>query len=195
MNCFKCHGKIEPINDSRYQWRNEFLGDFSIDNTCVEKCNKCGELLLPYYLIKQIEKEEQARLERWLLSQCTNSNDFTDKFISATELAEVLGVSRNAVHKTPKYKTLIYNIKIRDQVLYFLKSAEKYKKSKDGRFEINQSTIEKNFEYVEVIPFNAEEHYDEEGRKRSHTATNITNSNSKGIAKSASGRCAHYQAQ
>jgi hypothetical protein len=84
---------------------------------------------------KRIEERRYEILKQWLQSQPLNA------FISATETASILGISRQALHKHKRirrgfiYCTTFGEKKVR---LYLKNSVLQFKKTGDGRFPLRQ---------------------------------------------------------
>lgn len=130
MACLECGGKLKKINGI-YLWRHKFLGTLSLDGMEYEKCEKCGDVLLPSQTCRKMDIEEKKVLNDWLLSQPLNS------FWKSKHVVKLLGFSRQALHKHPKYRGLIFHLEYEEEVYYLRKSVELFKKHGDGRFEIS----------------------------------------------------------
>ena len=138
MKCPECGGEMKHRNN--YAWEDRFLGAFRIEVQPGEYwyCAECNEEVLSYSLMKKIEYEEQKRTEQLLLESVGNDlEEFKANLITNHELVQVLGKSRQAIQQDRRIKTLIFHVQEKSgQVVYWRKSAEQYKESGDGRFEL-----------------------------------------------------------
>ena len=136
--CYEC-GSYMKIG-CEYTWKNKFLGEFSI--LCNEKeyyyCS-CGEELMALSLLERVEQEEQKRVEQLLLNSVDcDFEKYKNELIPCSELGEVLGISRQAISKNKRIKTLIYKVVINNETFYWKDSAILFRKYGDGRFDLHK---------------------------------------------------------
>ena len=151
MKCPECGGEMKPRR--YYTWEDRFLGSFSIETQPGEywHCAECNDEILSYSLMKKIECEEQKRTEQLLLENVGNDYEkFKENLITNNELVHLLGKTRQAIQQDRRIKTLIFHVQEKSgQVVYWKKSAEQYKASGDGRFEL---FVKEEKERIEVAP-------------------------------------------
>lgn len=134
--CYNC-GK-EMLTDKQYRWHDDFLGDFVID--CQPKeysfC-ECGEERLAYSLCLRIEQEEQNRISQAIMNMAQNNLERLDELVATSrELKSIMNVSRQAINKNGKLKTLVYHITFKGKIYYLKKSVKLFKETGDGRFDL-----------------------------------------------------------
>ena len=136
--CYECGSRLSM--GFEYSWENKFLGEFSI------LCNEgefyscaCGNELISLSLLRRIEQEEQKRVEQLLLNSVDcDFEKYKNELISCNELGRVLGISRQAISKNRRIKTLIYKVVINNETFYWRESAVLFKKYGDGRFDLRK---------------------------------------------------------
>ncbi len=136
--CCEC-GSYMKIG-CEYTWKNKFLGEFSI--FCNENeyyyCS-CGEELMALSLLERVEQEEQKRVEQLLLNSVDcDFEKYKNELIPCNELGKVLGISRQAISKNRRIKTLMYKVVINNETFYWRESAILFKKYGDGRFDLRK---------------------------------------------------------
>jgi len=130
MQCVKCSGQFATIKGT-LELIDRILGNFLVLDTEYEKCNMCGEELYSPVTIRAIEKAEDLRKKELLLRKPLND------FILASEVAQILNCSRQAVHKHKKIKRgFIHFVKYNKKIYYLKKSVELYKEIGDGRLQL-----------------------------------------------------------
>lgn len=130
MNCIKCggiyqeqYGEIPLYDDS--------IGSYSVLNVSYEKCDQCGELLFPPETIQAIE-DRRNEIKNELVGR-----EPISAFISASETASILGITRQALNKHRRIRRgFIYRMTIGGVTVYHGKSVELFKEKEDGRFEL-----------------------------------------------------------
>lgn len=131
MKCLECGGEIKEVTGD-YIWQDKFLGHLSLSNLKYKKCKKCGDVIFPSESSHRIDLEEKRFVNDWLLSLPLKD------FCKSKYVTNLLGFSRQAFHKHPRYKGRIYRVEYEGEIHYLKKSVELFKKSGDGRFEIQQ---------------------------------------------------------
>ena len=136
--CYECGSNLSM--GFEYNWENKFLGEFSIScdegefYTCA-----CGNELISLSLLGRIEQEEQKRVEQLLLNSVDcDFEKYKNELIPCNELGRVLGISRQAISKNRRIKTLIYKVVINNETFYWRESAILFKKYGDGRFDLRK---------------------------------------------------------
>ena len=136
MHCWKC-GKEMTSHKGTYEYDNKYLGHISVPYDVGElyACD-CGED--PYVSealsTRALEIEQQKIEQLLLLSVGGDVAEFKRNLIGTSELECVLGVTRQAIGKTPKYRNRIYHVVMNGDLLWWRPSAERFGKCGDGRF-------------------------------------------------------------
>jgi len=127
MRCINCSGQIVTIKGD-LKLQDKVLGDFTAPNTEFEQCENCGEKLYSPITLKAIEDTEAKRKEELLLKKPL------ENFLSATEVAKILGCTRQAIHKHKRIRRgFIHFVKHNGILLYLKESVELFKETGDGR--------------------------------------------------------------
>lgn len=144
MRCLKCGGELAKEKGSLVVNR-DFIGNFTIDNVNYKKCDDCGNLRFPAATAKRIE-EKELKIREALIGKLP-----ANEFIGATAAAEILGITRQAMHKQARIRRgFIYSIKIDNKNFYHTRSIKLYKEKGDGRFQLTTSTQRKEVKYIMV---------------------------------------------
>jgi hypothetical protein len=128
MKCYECGGEfVESTGD--LDLTNRLIGKYTLNSVCYGRCGNCGEILLPDETWTAADIEEgriiKERLEKFPISE----------FISASEVADILGISKQALHKHQRIKNgFIFSVKHNGRIEYHKKSVEMFKEKGDGRF-------------------------------------------------------------
>jgi len=111
---------------------DKILGYFIVADTEYEECEMCGEKLYSPGTIQAIEKAEDLRKNKLLLKKPL------EEFILATEVAQILNCSRQAVHKHKRIRRgFIHFVNHNDKIYYLKESVELYKETGDGRIQLS----------------------------------------------------------
>ncbi len=136
MNCSICNGIIEKKTDV-YLFHSIILGEVPIPDVDFEECQGCQERSLSpessHCVSKFVREREQLAL----------SNIPAKDLITASEAAQILGVTKQAFSKNPRIKRgFIYFTKIGDRKFYSKTSVRQYAETGDGRCQLlQQSTM------------------------------------------------------
>jgi hypothetical protein len=127
MRCINCSGQIVTINGD-LELQDKILGEFTVQDTEFDQCEDCGEKLYSPITLKAIEETEAKRKKELLLEKPLNS------FITAAEVAKILGCTRQAVHKHKRIRRgFIHFVKHNGILQYLKESVELFKETGDGR--------------------------------------------------------------
>ena len=113
------------------------------------KCDCCDDFLFPLETAQAIERSREARLREILLGL-----PLVD-FVTASEAATLLGISRQALHKHRRIRRgFIFRVRFGDKVVYLRRSLELFKAKGDGRFTLREpeSRVEYDFETERAYP-------------------------------------------
>jgi len=130
MLCLKCGVEYEErrgdliIND-------DFVGSYSVSSATWKECPECGRRLFNPQTLERMEAERQRTLDSLLRQRPIGD------FLTATETAALLGISRQALHKHRRIRRgFIYSIRRNGKTEYLKESVLLYKKTGDGRFSL-----------------------------------------------------------
>ena len=130
MRCYKC-GDTYKEHMGSLKLHSKFIGDYELFNVAYYKCDGCGNLLFPKETIIKIEEKEQECRD-FLIKQLP-----LGEFVFASETAEILNISRQALHKHLRIKRgFIYSVTLCGKKLYHKKSILLFKEKGDGRFSL-----------------------------------------------------------
>jgi len=108
---------------------DKYAGSFIVDNIECEACPDCGDILLSPESASKIEKIRFS-----IIKSLLGSLPLKD-FVCPTEAATILGISRQALHKSKKINLgLVFHAQLSDKAVYLRKSLELFRDTGDGRF-------------------------------------------------------------
>ena len=135
MKCCDC-GK-EMLKRNGYSEMDENVGVIKTDGEYWE-CPECGCQLVSGETLQKVDDLRKERTDKLLWACADSPSEFSRLFIRVKEVAEIMGISRQAVEKSVFLKDLVYNITVAG-VRYWLKeSVERYKETGNGRFPLVQ---------------------------------------------------------
>ncbi|MBW1650888.1 MAG: hypothetical protein JRJ44_09510 [Deltaproteobacteria bacterium] len=144
MKCYDCKGNYIEKKGS-ISLNNHIIGDFEVYNVTYYKCSNCNKLLFPNNTAIKIEKKENE-IKLKLLCQLP-----VQDFVSASDAAYLLDISRQAFHKNIRIKNgFIYSIELGGKRLYNKKSILLFKEKGDGRFSLNKVSAKKS-KYIVIL--------------------------------------------
>lgn len=128
MQCLVCGGSYVESSE-RYIYKDPVVGDISVDGLKFYRCDKCGDVLFTPEILDVIEKQVKERKE-----QLIGSLPIRD-FVTTTETAKLLGVSRQALNKNQRIKKgFIHQTTFGENVAYVRKSVIQFRRTGDGRY-------------------------------------------------------------
>ncbi len=108
---------------------NRTIGDFTVSDATYQECPRCGEQFFSPKTLDSIEATEKE-IKEYRLSQYPIA-----AFIGATEAAEMLNISRQALHQHRRIRRgFIYSVRFGGKIAYLKESVELYRDTGDGRF-------------------------------------------------------------
>ena len=163
MKCHEC-GNIITTHIGDLELPSKTLGSFSIYNVEYFKCNHCDSIFLPENTWNIADKEENKLVNDYL------SNLPIKKFIASSTTADLLGMSRQALHKHKRIQRgFIYSILHEGNRFYLNDSVLLFKQNGDGRYPlIKQNNKKEKIKYIVVADSNSE-------RKNQYHKENIVN--------------------
>jgi hypothetical protein len=133
MKCLSC-GSSYNRRVGSLEVDDPFVGSYSVADSVYFECPKCHERLLTPDTLGKIEEGRRRKLEDWLRNQPFGN------FVSASEAARLLKVSRQALHKSRKFRIgLIYGALLDGKRYYYRPSLFQYLRTGDGRLPIAQA--------------------------------------------------------
>jgi len=148
MDCLQCGGTYTE-KSGIYSLVDPYVGNIIVEGVSYYQCDKCEDILFSAEMAQAIESERNKRIHEIL-----NRFPIGD-FLSATDTASMLGISRQALHKNSRINHgFIYQTKFGPITLYLKQSVQQYKKIGDGRFSLHSHRRIPPTEYVEhATPF------------------------------------------
>ena len=132
MKCGLCNNEL-TLKRGDVEFDSRSLGLIFVPDLKFYECETCGDKLLsPTESDKAIEYI--ANRENQLIKKLP-----IEEFITATEAAEILEISKQAFSKNHKIKRgLIYSTKIGDRKYYLEQSVRLFKEKKNGKFQLTE---------------------------------------------------------
>jgi len=145
MNCYQCGGVYEAKSDS-LEIFDFYVGKIEVRGIPYYQCRDCHDILYTEEMSRAIEAERNRRIHELL-----NQLPLVD-FVSSTEAASILGISRQALHKNRRINHgFIHQTKFVGVTVYLRQSVLRFKKTGDGRFPLQSHRYSHPSEYVEGI--------------------------------------------
>ena len=131
MKCYNC-GHDYVAHNGSLAICDEYVGTFTVHNLSYMKCGQCGDKLFTPEAAKQVENSRNAAISAAVLSRPIKN------FISSSEAAVILGISRQALHKHRRIRRgFIFQTRFDGKIVYLKESVLRFKQTGDGRFPIN----------------------------------------------------------
>lgn len=142
MRCHECGGKYRAINGD-LQINDPYVGPFVVEAVSYYRCDGCGQLLFPPKTAEAMGKRRGERRDELLKERPLRA------FLTATETAATLGISRQALHKHRRIRRgFIYQTGFCGGIVYLEESVKLFKATGDGRFSLCPSTEPSGGEYL-----------------------------------------------
>ena len=128
MDCCEC-GSTYLETQGLLQIHDLFVGPVTISHAHYYKCTNCQGLLYSVETAKAIDSARAERLEELLAARPIRD------FVSATEAASMLGISRQAFSKNRRIRRgFIFQTTVSGSIFYLRESVHRFKQAGDGRF-------------------------------------------------------------
>ena len=115
MQCLECGGSYVE-NSERYIYKDPVVGDISVQGLKFYRCEKCDGVLFTLEMSYAIDKAISERK-----NQLIGNLPIRD-FITASETARLLGVSRQALNKNRRIKRgFIHQTILGENIVYVKK--------------------------------------------------------------------------
>ncbi len=135
MNCIDCGSHLIDITGN-IELDDNVIGPYVVESVHYKKCESCGEVILSsesWLKADNVLKEITDRLIGQLPAH---------EFVSATEAAQILEISKQAFSKNRRIKKgFIHQTIVNGRIGYHKKSVELFKKNKDGRFRLYEPEL------------------------------------------------------
>lgn len=142
MKCYECGGQYREIHGDLVI-DDEYVGTFLVTAVHYRKCGSCGQVLYPLDTAEAIEKRRSERRDELLQGRPISA------FLTASETATTLGISRQALHKHRRIRRgFIYQTAFCGGVVYLEESVNLFKRTGDGRFRLIPSSEPTGGEYL-----------------------------------------------
>ena len=133
MKCSECGGSYIEKHD-RLTVIDPYIGPVTTDITDYLVCDTCGDILYTHSSAKHLEEAREEALQGILQSMPINA------FLTVSETADLLGISRQALHKHRRIRRgFIFQTTFGGKTVYLKESAERFKKTGDGRFPLRKT--------------------------------------------------------
>jgi hypothetical protein len=140
MKCSECGGNFIRKHGN-IELQDNCIGNFVVRDIEYLRCDKCEEYLFSCEASQNIEKSRNQKLQSIIQSQPL------DEFISSSETAQILGITRQALHKHRRIRRgFIYQTQFGDKIVYLKKSVLLFKSTGDGRYPLREQ--ENNIQYT-----------------------------------------------
>lgn len=134
MNCYQCGGVYEAKSDS-LEIFDFYVGRIEVKGILYYQCRNCHDILYTEEMSRAIETERGRRIHELL-----NQLPLVD-FVSSTEAASMLGISRQALHKHRRInRGFIHQTKFAGVTVYLRESVLRFQRKGDGRFPLQPNT-------------------------------------------------------
>ena len=139
MKCYNC-GHDYAAHNGSLAICDEYIGAFTVHNLAYMMCGQCGDKRYTPAAAKQIENSRNAALSAVILSHPIKN------FISSSEAASMLGISRQALHKHRRIRRgFIFQTQFDGKKVYLKESVLRFKQTGDGRFPINIPSVDTTY--------------------------------------------------
>lgn len=130
MHC-ECGGSYIESADI-FTLDDPIVGNITISGIKYYSCDKCKSVLFSIEMSKAIEKAINERKQELI------NNLPVQDFISAKETSELLGISRQALHKNRRVNNgFIHQTRFGENVVYVRQSVIQYRRTGDGRYPLS----------------------------------------------------------
>lgn len=129
MKCGECGGEFRDVQGG-LEWEDYYAGKVSVAEVAYQRCDGCGETLLPPEALDAVAAERERKLDEWL--QNRPLKDFWD----SRQVTNFLSITRQALSKGVQINNLVYKTKCGGKYFYLADSVRQYKKTGDGRMRL-----------------------------------------------------------
>jgi hypothetical protein len=146
MQCEKCGGSyVESF--APFTIDDSIVGKVSVHRMKYFRCDQCDNILLSIEMSKAIGNAINERKQELINSMPIRN------FITAKETSELLGITRQALHKNHRVNNgFIHQTKLGANVVYVKQSVIQYRNTGDGRYPLSEHK-EKYYQFFEINKF------------------------------------------
>ena len=142
MNCYECNGTYRETTDL-LQLDDAYVGTIGIEGIPYLICDNCNDILYTEQMSRAIDDARQKRIKELLGKLPLND------FISATDTASILGITRQALNKNRRISNgFIYYTMIGNFTVFLEQSVLRYKEIGDGRFPLYSAKQTQTARYI-----------------------------------------------
>jgi len=149
-SCENCRQQYRSVTD-RIVIQDKYFGEFRTSRVKFSQCEGCGNIMFTPQALKIIDKTKLNR-KIYLINRQP-----IGEFISSSETAKILKISRQALHKNLIIGGRVFRTLIGGKYYYLKKSVMRFKKRKEGRYPL----VRNSFSQIKFIPFNKQENVKE----------------------------------
>jgi len=133
MRCHDCGGSYKRLKGP-LRIPDPYVGSFEVDIPEYLKCENCEEYLLPGRWAEEVDRARARKLEELLTTTPLR------EFVTSSEAARLLGISRQALHKNRRIRNgFIFHTRFGSGIVYLRKSVDLFKETGDGRYTLWKS--------------------------------------------------------
>jgi len=130
MFCIECNAECRERRGDFKETRRD-AGEILVPDCQWHECPVCGEVFMDMAMADRLDQAYRKRLRELLLARSL------PEFITASEAADMLGISRQALHKHRRIRRgFIHRVRRFGQWLYLKESVEAFNQTGDGRISI-----------------------------------------------------------
>jgi hypothetical protein len=132
MRPCECGGMYEKMQGP-LEIDDRYVGLLKLESADYYECPDCKDRIYPLDTARFIESEREKITEEILQAQPLHA------FLSATDTATLLGITRQALHKNKRIrKGFIHRTSLGGLAVYLKKSVDLYQEKGDGRFLLSE---------------------------------------------------------
>lgn len=131
--CFDCDHELELKHG--YTIDDPFVGIITVQGEYLH-CPNCGADEVPYETMKMVSEARRLIVDKLLWESIKSSGDFDKDYMKTHELADFLGITRQAISQSKTLANCIFNVKVKGEHYWLKKSVELFKETGDGRFRL-----------------------------------------------------------
>jgi len=138
MHCHNCGGSYVEVRGPLVM-SDDCVGLYTVEAENYLRCSECDDVLLSAILAEKADQERKRKLIELLQRKPLEA------FVTSTQAAAILGISRQALHKHRRIaRGFIHQTDFGGQVVYLRESVELFAETGDGRLplELRMSEIE-----------------------------------------------------
>ena len=142
MRPCECGGIYEKMQDP-LEIDDRYVGLLKLESADYYECPDCKDRIYPLDTARAIDNEREKIMEEILQAQPLHA------FLSAADTAALLGITRQALHKSKRIRQgFIYRTSLGGFAVYLKKSVDLYRVKGDGRFLLSELSNNRSNEPV-----------------------------------------------